>query len=216
MTYNYVTVSGTFATLTGTVTFTPPNDVTDLTGTIPVLGPGPFSCTVSGGSFTSAALLGTDNVGLLPAGWTCLATVALTGQKAYSYPVLIPAANGTTATLSALAVSASGGGRARESATSRISKPTPDHTFGAVKIAIIEKHGLHKETLIFLEDSDEPVDESACSATTPATPASRPICTAAAMWRSPSPSTARLCTTSSAPARPWRGSRPGQPSTSSA
>lgn len=35
----------------------------------------------------------------------------------------------------------------------------PDHTFGAVKIAIIEKHGLHKETLLFLEDSDEPFDE---------------------------------------------------------
>ena len=112
MSYNYVTVSGTFATLTGTVTFTPPNDVTDLTGTIPVLGPGPFSCTVSGGSFTSAALLATDNVGLLPAGWTWLATVALTGKKAYTYPVLIPAANGTTATLSSLAVSASGGGSA--------------------------------------------------------------------------------------------------------
>ena len=112
MAYNYVTVSGTFATLTGTVTFTPPNDVTDLTGTIPVLGPGPAVCTVAGGSFTSPALLGTDNVGLLPAGWTWLATVALTGQRAYTYPVLIPAANGTTATLSALAVSASGGGSA--------------------------------------------------------------------------------------------------------
>ena len=112
MAYNYVTVSGTFATLTGTVTFTPPNDVTDLTGTIPVLGPGPAVCTVSGGSFTSPALLATDNVGLLPAGWTWLTTVALTGQKAYTYPVLIPAANGTTATLSALAVSASGGGSA--------------------------------------------------------------------------------------------------------
>ncbi len=112
MAYNYVTVSGTFATLTGTVTFTPPSEVTDVTGTIPVLGPGAVSCTVSGGSFTSAALLATDNVGLLPAGWKWTATVALTGAKAYSYPVLIPAANGTTATLSALAVSASGGGSA--------------------------------------------------------------------------------------------------------
>ena len=36
----------------------------------------------------------------------------------------------------------------------------PDHSFAAVKIAIIDKHGLDKETLIYLEDRDEPVDES--------------------------------------------------------
>jgi hypothetical protein len=36
---------------------------------------------------------------------------------------------------------------------------TPDHTFAAIKIAIIEKHGLDKETLIYLEDRDEPMDE---------------------------------------------------------
>lgn len=110
MAYNYVTVSGTFPTLTGTVTFTPPQQVTDVTGTTHVLGPGAFACTVSGGSFTSAPLLATDNIGLLPAGWDYTTTVALTGQKAYSYPVLIPAANGTTATLSSLPVSPSGGG----------------------------------------------------------------------------------------------------------
>jgi hypothetical protein len=34
-----------------------------------------------------------------------------------------------------------------------------EHTFAAIKLAIIEKHGLHKETLIYLEDSDEPADE---------------------------------------------------------
>ena len=108
MTYNYVTVSGTFPILTGTVTFTPPPEVTDVTGTIPVLGPGPVVCKVSGGSFTSAPLLASDNVGLLPAGWTWLTTVALTGQKAYTYPVLVPGASGSTATLSSLAVSPSG------------------------------------------------------------------------------------------------------------
>ena len=108
--YNYVTVSGTFPTLTGTVTFTPPQQVTDVTATTHVLGPGAFTCAVSGGSFTSPPLLATDNVGLLPPGWDYTTTVALTGQKAYSYPVLIPGANGTTATLSSLPVSASGGG----------------------------------------------------------------------------------------------------------
>ena len=36
---------------------------------------------------------------------------------------------------------------------------TPDQTFAAIKIAIIEKHGLDKETLIYLEDRDEPMDE---------------------------------------------------------
>lgn len=110
MTYSYVTVSGSFATLTGSVTFTPPAEVTDLTGTIRVQGPGPFPCTVTGGSFTSVPLLATDNRGLLPAGWNYTATVALTGQQAYTYPVLIPAAGGSTATLSALPVSAAGGG----------------------------------------------------------------------------------------------------------
>jgi hypothetical protein len=35
-----------------------------------------------------------------------------------------------------------------------------EHSFAAIKIAIIEKHGLAKETLIYLEDRDEPVDEN--------------------------------------------------------
>jgi hypothetical protein len=35
-----------------------------------------------------------------------------------------------------------------------------EHTFAVIKLAIIEKHGLHKETLIYLEDRDEPVDET--------------------------------------------------------
>lgn len=108
--YNYVTVSGTFPTLTGTVTFTPPAEVTDVTGATVVQGPATVACTVSGGSFTSPPLLATDNVGLLPPGWSWTTTVTLTGQKPYSYPVLVPAANGTTATLPSLPVSASGGG----------------------------------------------------------------------------------------------------------
>lgn len=36
----------------------------------------------------------------------------------------------------------------------------PEHTFGALKALLIEKHGLMTEVLIFLEDSDEPVDEA--------------------------------------------------------
>jgi hypothetical protein len=35
----------------------------------------------------------------------------------------------------------------------------PDHTFAVIKLAIIEKHGLSEETMIFLEDSDEPIEE---------------------------------------------------------
>lgn len=34
-----------------------------------------------------------------------------------------------------------------------------DHTFEALKLVLVDKHGLNSETLIFLEDSDEPVDE---------------------------------------------------------
>jgi hypothetical protein len=37
---------------------------------------------------------------------------------------------------------------------------SPDHTFAVVKRAIAEKHGLALETLIYLEDRDEPVDEA--------------------------------------------------------
>ena len=35
----------------------------------------------------------------------------------------------------------------------------PAHTFSTVKALIIGKHGLQGEVLIFLEDSDEPIDE---------------------------------------------------------
>lgn len=35
----------------------------------------------------------------------------------------------------------------------------PDHTFGALKALLIEKHGLAAEVFIFLEDCDEPIDE---------------------------------------------------------
>ena len=31
----------------------------------------------------------------------------------------------------------------------------PEHNFAAIKIAIIEKHGLEKETLIYLEDAED-------------------------------------------------------------
>ena len=36
----------------------------------------------------------------------------------------------------------------------------PGHTFANIKLALIEKHGLKEETLIYLEDRDEPIDES--------------------------------------------------------
>ena len=41
----------------------------------------------------------------------------------------------------------------------RAFRSAPDHTFAVVKLAIIEKHGLDEETLIYLEDRDEPIDE---------------------------------------------------------
>src|ERR1700733_8610130 len=34
-----------------------------------------------------------------------------------------------------------------------------EHTFAVVKRTLIDKHSLDQETLIFLEDRDEPVDE---------------------------------------------------------
>lgn len=110
MTYNLVTVTGSFPGKTGTVTFTPPSQVTDLTGTTPILGPASLTYALSGGSFTTAALLATDNPSLLPAAWSWTVTVALTGQKPYSYPVLIPAAAGTSQALADLPVAGGGGG----------------------------------------------------------------------------------------------------------
>ena len=35
----------------------------------------------------------------------------------------------------------------------------PEHTFGALKALLIEKHGLAAEVFIFLEDCDDPIDE---------------------------------------------------------
>jgi hypothetical protein len=110
MGYNYVTVTGSFPSRSGTITFAPVAEVTDLTGTIPVLGPGALSYPLSGGSFTTAPLLATDNLGLRPAAWNWQITVALNGERAYTYPVLIPGSAGTAATLSSLPVSASAGG----------------------------------------------------------------------------------------------------------
>jgi len=34
-----------------------------------------------------------------------------------------------------------------------------EHTFAVIKLALIDKHGLAKDTLIYLEDRDEPIDE---------------------------------------------------------
>ena len=35
----------------------------------------------------------------------------------------------------------------------------PDQTFAEIKALLIERHGLHAEVLIFLEDSNEPINE---------------------------------------------------------
>lgn len=105
MAYNYVTVTGSFPGQSGTVTFTPSSAVTDLTGTVAVLGPVVFACLLSGGAFTSPPLLASDNPGLLPAGWTWEVQVELQGATPYGYPVLVPSSPPST-TLSALSVSA--------------------------------------------------------------------------------------------------------------
>jgi hypothetical protein len=36
----------------------------------------------------------------------------------------------------------------------------PAHSFAVIRLALIEKHGLREETLIYLEDRDEPIDEN--------------------------------------------------------
>ena len=108
MAYTTVAVTGSFPGQTGQVTFTPPQAVTDTTGTIPALGPAAFTYTLSGGTFTTAPLLCTDNPGLLPAAWCWEVTVALTGQRAYTYPVLLPTTPGGTTTLASLPISAAG------------------------------------------------------------------------------------------------------------
>lgn len=109
MTYSTVTVTGSFPGQTGTVTFTPPGSgVTDVTGTIPQLGPQAFTYQLSGGTFTTGPLLATDSEGLLPAGWCWQVKVALDGQRPYTYPVLLPSALGAALSLSDLPVSPAG------------------------------------------------------------------------------------------------------------
>ena len=36
----------------------------------------------------------------------------------------------------------------------------PEHTFGALRALLVERHGIVEEALIFLEDSEEPIEES--------------------------------------------------------
>ena len=93
----------------------------------------------------------------------------------------------------------------------------PEHSFAAIKIAIIEKHGLDKETLIFLED-ERRADRRELPDPRPRRPrrhqgpsAPLPPCRGGGHLQRRDEST-----TASAPARRWRGSRPGRPSTSSA
>ena len=92
----------------------------------------------------------------------------------------------------------------------------PDHSFASVKIAIIEKHGLDKETLIYLEDRDEPVDESWLlrdHAGHAGIKAHLHRCRYVEVAVTFNGETVHH---RSGPARPWRGSRPGRPSASSA
>jgi hypothetical protein len=98
--YNYTTVTGSFGSSTGTVTFYSPQ-ITDLTSTNQVQGAAKLQYTLSGGSFTTVPLLCTDNLGLLPAGWVWRVRIALTGSTAYDYTVLLPS-NPPTVNLNAL------------------------------------------------------------------------------------------------------------------
>jgi hypothetical protein len=36
----------------------------------------------------------------------------------------------------------------------------PGHSFAVIRLALIQKHGLKEETLIYLEDRDEPIDQN--------------------------------------------------------
>ncbi len=36
----------------------------------------------------------------------------------------------------------------------------PEHTFGALRALLVERHGIVEEALIFLEDSEEPIEEA--------------------------------------------------------
>jgi hypothetical protein len=78
----------------------------------------------------------------------------------------------------------------------------PDHSFAAIKIAIIEKHGLGKETFIYLEDRDEPMDERCLVRDHAGHAGIKAHLHRCRHVEVPSPSTVRPCITASVPARP--------------
>jgi hypothetical protein len=100
-----ITVTGTYVDFTGTalsgsVTFTPPAELVDATGSA-FLSSGPIYCQLDDNGHFSTVLLCTDNADLAPDNWTYIVTENVRGLR--TYPIALPHTLGETVDLSTLA-----------------------------------------------------------------------------------------------------------------
>lgn len=91
----------TQATVNGSITFVPSNTLTDATDGLGI-GLEARTYRFVNGTGSSAPLVATDNVNLLPSGWTYVVTVALDGLPPYSFNCFIPFSGGASQKLSSL------------------------------------------------------------------------------------------------------------------
>jgi hypothetical protein len=100
-----ITVTGTYIdftgqAMTGSITFTPPAELIDASGTT-LLSPGPVTLQLDSNGHFSVVLPCTDNVNLLPLGWVYVVTENVRGLR--SYPLALPHTLGSTVDLSTIA-----------------------------------------------------------------------------------------------------------------
>lgn len=100
-----ITVTGTYVdfngtAMTGSITFTPPAELLDATGTT-ILSPGPVTILLDSNGHFSTVLPTTDNANLLPQGWVYIVTENVRGLR--SYPLALPHTLGASVDLATIA-----------------------------------------------------------------------------------------------------------------
>lgn len=104
-TLNTITITGSFVdmagtALAGTVTFTPPAELVDATGTT-FIEASPIVEVLDINGHFSTVLICTDNANLTPAGWVYSVTENIHGLR--SYTILLPHTLGSSVDLATLA-----------------------------------------------------------------------------------------------------------------
>jgi len=103
---NVVTLTGTFLDgsgqpVAGQVTFAPSVELVDATSE-EIVCEAPVVVAVNSGGQFSVQLYATDNVGLVPAGWTWSITELISGLAPYTWSFFLPYTSGSTQDISAL------------------------------------------------------------------------------------------------------------------